>query len=64
MQSIYSMCLIIFVLLNNFNFQSVDTKQSNHLVFEIRQAIKFVMSDFKHLEYLPGFCIPKVNVLI
>lgn len=39
--------------------KSVDTKQSNHLVFEIRQAIKFVMSDFKHLEYLPGFCIPK-----
>lgn len=36
-------------------------KQSNHLVFEIRQAIKFVMSDFKHLEYLPGFCIPKVS---
>lgn len=42
-------------------FQSVDTKQSNHLVFEIRQAIKFVMSDLKHSEFLPGFCIPKVN---
>ncbi|VVC28179.1 Hypothetical protein CINCED_3A005946 [Cinara cedri] len=39
--------------------KSVDTKQSNHLVFEIRQAIKFVMNDYKHLKYLPGFCIPK-----
>ncbi|XP_050533442.1 eIF-2-alpha kinase activator GCN1 isoform X2 [Daktulosphaira vitifoliae] len=39
--------------------KSVDTKQSNHLIFEIRQAIKFVMNDNKNLEYLPGFCIPK-----
>ncbi|XP_050428073.1 eIF-2-alpha kinase activator GCN1 isoform X2 [Adelges cooleyi] len=39
--------------------KSVDTKQSNHLIFEIRQAIKFVMSDNKNLEHLPGFCISK-----
>jgi hypothetical protein len=48
----------------SFNFlQTLDTSQQTTHVGDIRQAVRFAVSDLKGQELLPGFCLPKVNSL-
>lgn len=45
-----------------FNFvQTLDSSQQTAHVGDIRQAVRFAVSDLKGQELLPGFCLPKVN---
>ena len=54
-----SLCLCWNVF---FNFaQTLDSSQQTAHVGDIRQAVRFAVSDLKGQELLPGFCLPKVN---
>jgi hypothetical protein len=54
------LCWIFF-----FNFvQTLDSSQQTAHVGDIRQAVRFAVSDLKGQELLPGFCLPKVNSVI
>jgi len=57
--SFHSLCLCW-----NFFFyfaQTLDSSQQTAHVGDIRQAVRFAVSDLKGQELLPGFCLPKVN---
>jgi hypothetical protein len=41
--------------------QTLDSSQQTAHVGDIRQAVRFAVSDLKGQELLPGFCLPKVN---
>jgi hypothetical protein len=52
----------MFMLECLFNFaQTLDSSQQTAHVGDIRQAVRFAVSDLKGQELLPGFCLPKVN---
>lgn len=52
----------VFMLECFFNFaQTLDSSQQTAHVGDIRQAVRFAVSDLKGQELLPGFCLPKVN---
>jgi hypothetical protein len=41
--------------------QTLDSSQQTDHVGDIRQAVRFAVSDLKGQDLLPGFCLPKVN---
>jgi hypothetical protein len=44
-----------------FVLQTLDSSQQTAHVGDIRQAVRFAVSDLKGQVLLPGFCLPKVN---
>ena len=50
------LCIIIF--------QTLDSAQQTAHVGDIRQAVRFAVSDLKGQDLLPGFCLPKVSILL
>lgn len=42
--------------------KSMDAEQQIQHVSDIRQAVRYAVSDLKGVELLPGFCLPKVSV--
>jgi hypothetical protein len=46
-----------------FVLQTLDSSQQTAHVGDIRQAVRFAVSDLKGQELLPGFCLPKVSAL-
>jgi hypothetical protein len=44
-------------------FQTLDADQQVAHVNDVRQAVRFAVSDLKGSELLPGFCLPKVNLV-
>jgi hypothetical protein len=40
--------------------QTLDSSQQTAHVGDIRQAVRFAVSDLKGQDLLPGFCLPKV----
>jgi hypothetical protein len=46
-----------------FVLQTLDSSQQTAHVGDIRQAVRFAVSDLKGQELLPGFCLQKVSAL-
>lgn len=41
----------------------LDANQQMAHVADVRQAVRFAVSDLKGQDLLPGFCLPKVIIL-
>ena len=60
--TVYTSTFLCFCWKVFFNFvQTLDSSQQTAHVGDIRQAVRFAVSDLKGQELLPGFCLPKVN---
>lgn len=42
-----------------FFLQTLDSKQQATYVSDVRQAVRYAVSDMKGSDLLPGFCLPK-----
>lgn len=44
--------------------RTLDANQQMAHVADVRQAVRFAVSDLKGQELLPGFCLPKVSFIL
>lgn len=55
--------ILLNFIVKMFALQTLDPTQQTAHVGDIRQAVRFAISDLKGSELLPGFCLPKVQLV-